>query len=80
MTAVLQRVPVDRITAEAREIHPARTALTLVAAVLYGLGWLAAKTVAVVWLVVAWSFAAVKVGWSDARRSAVSGRRGRSAG
>jgi hypothetical protein len=80
MTAVLERVPVDRITAEARATHPGRALLTLIAGVLYGLGWLAAKTVAVVWLALAWSFAAVKVGWQDARRPAVSGRRGRPAG
>lgn len=80
MTAVLERVPVDRITAEARQIHPGRTLLTVIAGVLYGLGWLAAKTLAVAWLAVAWSFAAVKVGWSDARRPAQGGRRGRPAG
>lgn len=79
MTALLERVPVDRITAEAREIHPGRALLTVIAAVLYGIGWVAAKTVAVVWLAVAWSYAAVKVGWSDAR-GPVSGRRGRPAG
>lgn len=80
MTAVLERVPVDRIGAEARDIHPGRTLLTIIAGVLYGLGWLAAKTLAVLWLAAAWSLAAVKVGWADARRPAVSGRRGRPAG
>jgi len=79
MTAILERVPVDRITAEAREARPGRALLTLIAGALYGLGWLAAKTVAVVWLALAWSYAAVTVGWSDARRPAVSGRRGRAA-
>jgi hypothetical protein len=78
VTAVMERVPVDRITAEAREAHPGRALLTLIAGVLYGLGWLAAKTVAVLWLAVAWSFAAVKVGWQDARR--VKATRGRATG
>lgn len=64
---VLDRVPVDRITEQARELHPGRTLLTLLAALLYGLGWLAGKTVMGVWFVLAWSFAAVKVGWTDAR-------------
>jgi uncharacterized membrane protein YdjX (TVP38/TMEM64 family) len=80
MTAVLERVPVDRITAEARAAHPGRVLLTLIAGVLYGLGWLTAKTAAVAWLALAWSFAAVKVGWQDARRPAVNGRRARPAG
>ena len=80
MTAVLERVPVDRITAEARAIAPGRALLTLLAGLLYGIGWVAAKTLAVVWLATAWSFAAVKVGWIDARRPAQGGRRGRTAG
>lgn len=79
MAAALDWVPVDRITAEARAAHPGRTLLTIVAAVLYGVGWVAAKTVAVVWLGLAWSFAAVKVGWQDAR-AAKAGPRGRPAG
>jgi hypothetical protein len=80
VTAVLERVPVDRITAEARAIHPGRTLLIVIAGVLYGVGWLAARAVAVLWLAAAWSLAAVKVGWSDARRPAASGRRARPAG
>jgi hypothetical protein len=80
VSAVLDWVPVDRITAEARETHPGRALLTLVAAVLFGMGWLAAKAVGVVWLVLAWSFAAVKVGWQDARAAGQAGARGRAAG
>lgn len=58
---------IDRITAEARTIHPARVILTAVAAVLFGLGWITAKTCVVAWFVLAWCYAAVKVGWADAR-------------
>ena len=64
---------VDRITVEARQIHLGRAALTAVAAVLYGLGWLAAKAVIAVVLAAVWCAAAVRVGWADARRS--DGRR-----
>lgn len=80
MTAILDRVPVDRITAEARQVHAGRALLLASAAVLYAVGWCAAKTVAVLWLAAAWTFTAVKVGWQDGRRQAVSGRRGRATG
>jgi hypothetical protein len=70
---VLERVPVDRITAQAREIQFSRTVLTVFAAVLFAVGWLAGKTLAVLWGGVAWSMAAVKVGWDDARRRADGG-------
>ena len=41
-TEILARVPVDEITAQAREVKPGRTVLTVVAAVLFGLGWVPA--------------------------------------
>jgi hypothetical protein len=62
-TDVLARVPVDEITAQAREARPGRTALTLIAAVLFGLGWLVAKVFAVAWLALTWSWTAVRLGW-----------------
>lgn len=62
----LKGVPVDRIRAEARQIRFTRTVLTVVAGVLYGAGWLAGRLCAAVWAVVAWSAAAVKVGWREA--------------
>jgi hypothetical protein len=68
MATVLERVPVARINAEAHEVDIPRAALTLVAAVLFAVGWLSGKTVGLVFAALAWSFAAVKVGWSDARR------------
>lgn len=63
-------VPLDRISTEAREVHFGRTVLTLIAGLLWCIGWLAAKTLGTIWLAVAWSCTAVKVGWVDARRSA----------
>lgn len=63
--AVLERVPLGRISAEAREIHFGRVLLTLLAAVLFGVGWVASKAV----LSVAWVCAAVRVGWVEARAS-----------
>ena len=67
MTAVLDRFPVEEITREAREIHLGRTLLTWVAALLFGLGWLAFKVVAVLWLAAAWVFVATRTGWRAAK-------------
>lgn len=60
----------ERITVEARQIHFWRTVLTVVAGLLFGLGWISYKAVAGLWLVAAWSAAAVKVGWQEARTAA----------
>ena len=71
---VLDRVPLETINVQARQVEFGRLLLTVIAAALYGLGWLAAKTVTVtgkllgaVWLALAWSAVAVKVGWNEAR-------------
>lgn len=73
MATVLERVPVDRITAEARDVDLGRALLTVVAAVLFAVGWLAGKVVGGLITAVAWSLAAVKVGWVEARRTRVDG-------
>jgi hypothetical protein len=67
--AVLDRVPVERITAEARQIELGRAVLTLLAGLFYVVGWLAAKLVNVVWFAFAWSWTAIKVGWKEGRAS-----------
>lgn len=64
MTAVLDRVPVQRISMEAREVRFGRTVLTVIAALFYAIGWLVAK----LWLAVAWCGTAIKVGWQEARQ------------
>lgn len=71
----LDRIPVDRITARARGVQFSRVALTVLAGVLYTLGWLTSKAAyavqvvaAAVWFGLVWSFSAVQVGWSDARK------------
>jgi uncharacterized membrane protein YedE/YeeE len=65
--AVLDRVPTERITAQARTLTAARVLLTVIAGVLFGVGWLVAKACAGLWFVLAWCVAAVQVGWHDAR-------------
>lgn len=70
MAAWSEQIPLDQITAEARRIRFWRTVLTVLGGLLFGLGWLAAKGFALAWLAVAWSVAALKVGWQEARRGA----------
>lgn len=61
-------VPVERITAEARQIRFGRTVLTVLAALLFSMGWCVAKLFSGLWLVLAWTATAVKVGWVEARK------------
>lgn len=63
--AIAERVPVTRISAEAREIRFIPALLTLVAGVLFGVGWLAAKACTAAWSALTWTFAAVRVGWQE---------------
>jgi len=63
----MQQATLDRIREEARALTPVRSLLTLIAAVLFGLGWVVSKAVGVVWLGIAWAVAAVKVGWRSGR-------------
>jgi uncharacterized membrane protein YedE/YeeE len=67
LTSVTERIPLDRIEQRARQAHPGRVLLTVIAAVLFGLGWLAFKLCAVTWLAVAWCGSAVAEGWISAR-------------
>jgi hypothetical protein len=60
---MLDRVPVDEITQQAKQVKFGRAVLTLVAAVLFGLGWVTSRAFAVLWLAFAWSWTAVRVGW-----------------
>ena len=62
-TGVLDRVPLDEITGQAREAKPGRTLLTVIAGALFGLGWLTARVFAVLWLALSWSWVAVREGW-----------------
>ena len=81
MATVLDRVPVDRISAEASQVKFSRTALTVLAAVFYVVGWSAGKAFTMaawlgrgLWLGVVWSATAVKVGWVEARAAETRGR------
>lgn len=58
----------DAISARANDIHFWRTVLTVIAAVLFGAGWVTYKIVAVTWLAAKWCYAAAATGWDEARR------------
>lgn len=60
----------DQVSARARDIHLGRVLLTALAAVLFALGWLAARTVTGAVTVTLWCAAAVALGWRDARPKA----------
>jgi hypothetical protein len=64
VTAVLDRIPVEQITADAKKIDAGRAVLSLLALIPFIIGWIAGKTV----LAVAWAGLAVKAGWLEARR------------
>jgi hypothetical protein len=66
---MLDRVPVEQISREARQIQFGRVLLTLFAGLFFVIGWLVAKLFGVLWLAVAWSAAAVKVGWQEGRKT-----------
>lgn len=73
--ALIERVPVDRINKQAKDVRFWRTVALALAGLLWGLGWILAKSFAVIWLGLVWAAAAVKVGWADARQ-APAGERG----
>lgn len=64
--AVLDQVPVARITTQARDVQVGRVLLAVMLGVLYGLGWLARKMV----LALAVAGTSIKLGWQDAGRPA----------
>lgn len=63
MTTLAERVPLDDITAQARQVKFGRLLLTIFASVLFAIGWLAART----FFCIAWCSVAVKVGWKEGR-------------
>jgi hypothetical protein len=74
--AVLDRVPVEAVTARARQIQFRQVALAVLASVLFAVGWSVAKTFTVLWLAVVWCAVAVKMGWMEGRKPAGGRTRG----
>ena len=68
MTAnMLDRVPLDQITQQARQVKFWRSVLTLIAGLLFGLGWVTAKGFGVTWFAAVWCGCAVREGWRTGR-------------
>lgn len=65
-TTLLDRVPVDEITARARAVPFWRTVLRLLTFIPFAIGWLAAKGFALAWLATAWLWVALCEGWESA--------------
>lgn len=72
--SVLERMPVDRIGEQARQVRLGRTLAQLVAVLLVGTGWTARMVCRGAWFAMSWTVVAVKVGWQDAAPKAVQRR------
>jgi hypothetical protein len=75
MANILDRVPLERISEEAKQVDVGRAVLTAIAAVLFAIGWISGKVFTIVAQIlvyvirgVAWSAVAVKLGWTEARK------------
>lgn len=62
---------VEAVRAEAKQLDPAKVALTLLMVLPFVIGFVAKKTVGVVWLVVSWLWTAALVGWRAAGKEGV---------
>jgi len=71
VTTLAERLPLDEITAQARQVRFWRSVLTLILALLFGAGWLVAKAFGVTWLAGCWCFVAARQGWRAGRGASV---------
>lgn len=67
MTTLLQQVPLEQIRTEAKTVRFLPTLLAFVTAILFGLGWIIGKVFTVLWLALAYSYTAGKLGFRAAR-------------
>jgi len=65
-TRLLERVPLDRIEQQAQPVDVGRLLMLAVVGVFYLLGFVAAKVVIGLGVLLGWAVAAVKTGWQDA--------------
>ena len=73
MTAITERLDLDELTAQAREVRFGHVVLSVVAWLLVGFG----RVLGFAWLVPVWCFLAVRTGWRDVHPPKVSdGRAG----
>lgn len=57
-------VPVEEITAQARQVRFGRTVLSLIGFVFFALGWVLSTA----WLALCWCAVAVRTGWREAQQ------------
>jgi hypothetical protein len=62
-----RRPPVEAITAAAAQVKFSKALLNLAGWLLYSPAWIAAKIFGGLWLVLAWCWQAIAMGWADAR-------------
>lgn len=67
MTSVTERVPLERISRRAHAARPGRTALAVVASVIFAVGWLIARALSVAWIGAAYAASALAEGWVAGR-------------
>lgn len=67
MTTLTEHIDVDAITEQAKQVHFWRSIVTVIAAILFGLGWVSFRFFAVIWFALAWGGCAVREGWREAR-------------
>jgi hypothetical protein len=62
-------IDLDRVALEARELRPrpGRAAILVVASLFFALGWLAGVVLTGLWLALAYSFTAARLGWRQGR-------------
>jgi hypothetical protein len=63
----LHRVPVETITADARQARPGRALAALIGAVFIAIGWVAGKAAIVIFMAVSYTLSSAKYGWRSAR-------------
>ena len=66
------QLPVDEITAQARQVRPGATAINLAAFLLIWFG----RLLGYAWLIPVWSFLAIRTGWRDVHPPKVKADRG----
>jgi hypothetical protein len=66
------RVPLDEITADARQAKPGRAVLALIGGLLFMIGWCIREVCGAAFLAGAWTVSAVKLGWRAAAGEALN--------
>ena len=72
MSVITERVPVADIARQARQVRFWAAVLTVVMGLFFGLGWLAAKALSLLWLALATVLTAARFGWRHAQLAAAT--------